>query len=149
MKKFEGKKLLVLGSNVGSSDIVKYAHRNGAYVYVADYYEPARSDAKRYCDEPVLMSTGDTAGLVELVQREKIDGVFAGVSEFNLLQAQTIALQTGLRFYCSREQWNAVENKAQFRTLCEQYGVPRPQTYFIGAVEIANIKNTPPICHVS
>lgn len=135
MKKFAGKKLLVLGTNVGSVDIVRYARGEGARVYVADFYPPERSEAKKYCDVPVLMSTADTSGLVKLVSEEQIDGVFAGISEFNLLQAQEISRRLNLRFYCTKEQWKAVENKAEFRRHCKQCGIPHPQTYFTGRIE--------------
>ena len=50
MEKFKGKKLLVLGSNVGSVDIVKYARKNGAFVYVADYFPKKKSLAKLFAD---------------------------------------------------------------------------------------------------
>lgn len=145
MKKFEGKKLLVLGTNVGSTDIVKYARGEGAKVYVADFNSPAKSEAKLHCDVPVLMSTADTEGLLGLVEKEQIDGVFAGVSEFNLLQAQLISKISGLRFYCTREQWNAIEDKSQFRKLCRYYGVPHPHTYYMGCADVFGCqKITPP-----
>ena len=37
MKKFEGKKLLLLGSNVGTLDLIRYAKEHGAITIVADY----------------------------------------------------------------------------------------------------------------
>lgn len=36
MKKFEGKNLLILGNNVGSIDMLKYAKSNGARVIAVD-----------------------------------------------------------------------------------------------------------------
>lgn len=36
MGNFDGKKLLLLGSNVGTLDIIRYAKENGAYAIVAD-----------------------------------------------------------------------------------------------------------------
>lgn len=141
MKKYEGKKLLVLGTNIGSVDIVKYARNEGAKVYVADFNPPEKSKAKNYCDVPVLMSTADTGGLSGLVNDEKIDGVFAGISEFNLLQAQKISQTAGLRFYCTREQWDAIEDKSKFRTLCRTFGVPHPNTYYMGRAEEIDVQN--------
>lgn len=133
MKKFQGKKLLLLGSNVGSVDIVKYTRENGGYVYVADYLPKEKSPAKEIADEAVLISTGDTELLEEFIRRNDINGVFAGISEFNLLQAQLLSSKLGLPFYCSRNQWDSIENKAEFRHLCELFHVPHPKTYFIGS----------------
>lgn len=55
MGKFDGKVLLVLGSNVGSVDIVQYAKSNGAKVLVADYYLMDKSEAKRFSDKNFLV----------------------------------------------------------------------------------------------
>ncbi len=129
---FHNKTLLVLGSNVGSDDIVQYAKKNGAYTIVADYYSPERSSAKRVADEAVLISTADKDALENLVEERRVDGILAGISEFNLLQAMALSEEYNLPFYCSKEQWDLVENKALFRKLCEENGVPCPQTYFSG-----------------
>ncbi len=132
MGKYDGKKLLVLGSNVGATDIVKYAKENGAFVIVADYYPKERSEAKRYADQDVLVSTADLTALNNLIKEQAIDGVLSGISEFNLLKAMELCRMNGLPFYCSREQWDLVESKDLFRGLCEKTGVPCPKTYFTG-----------------
>lgn len=131
-KKFSNKKLLILGSNVGATDIVKYARENGAYTIVADYYPAERSAAKRIADESILISTGDVDALEQLVRDRHIDGVLAGISEFNLLNAMKISNRVGLPFYFTKNQWDAVEQKGIFRTLCEKHAVPCPKTYFTG-----------------
>lgn len=132
MKKFHNKKLLVLGSNAGSTDIVRYARDNGAYTIVADYLEPAKSPAKLIADENVLISTAATEELDKLIKQKHIDGVLAGISEFNLLQAMSLSKLNGLRFYCNKEQWDTIENKENFRKLCLQHHIPCPQTYYMG-----------------
>lgn len=132
MKKFHNKKLLVLGSNAGSTDIVRYARENGAYTIVADYLEPSKSPAKLIADENVLISTADTEELDKLIKQKNIDGVLSGISEFNILQAMRLSQLNGLRFYCNKEQWDTVENKENFRKLCLQHHIPCPQTYYMG-----------------
>ena len=81
IRKFAGKKLLILGSNVGSSDIVKYAQKEGAYTIVADYLPPEKSAAKLIADEHWLISTTDIDTLYTKCIENKINGVFAGISE--------------------------------------------------------------------
>lgn len=132
MKKFENKTLLVLGSSTGSVDIVNYAKENGAYTIVADYYPPEKSEAKQIADEAVEISTGDIEKLSEFIKNRKIDGVFAGISEFNLLSAMKLCEMFEFPFYCSRHQWNMVEQKDLFRELCKQYNVPSPKTFYVG-----------------
>lgn len=135
MKKFENKTLLVLGSNVGAVDIVRYARENGAYTIVCDYYPPERSVAKRYADKDILVSTADLDALCGIVEEYKVDGVLSGISEFNILKAMELSKRCGLPFYCTREQWDKIESKDEFRRLCTENGVPCPETYFTG-VEI-------------
>lgn len=130
--KFEGKTLLVLGSNVGATDIVSYARNHRAYVIVADYFPPEKSPAKRIADKHLLISTADLDALGRVVEEYNVDGVLSGISEFNIVQAMALSEKYNLPFYCSSEQWKLVEQKNKFRALCEKYGVPCPKTYYIG-----------------
>lgn len=130
--RFTGKKLLILGSNAGAADMVTYARENGAYTIVADYYIPEKSEAKRAADESVLISTADTAALSKLITDRHIDGILAGISEFNLLKAMELSDKHHLRFYCNKAQWECIAHKNQFRKLCMQNNVPCPKTYFTG-----------------
>lgn len=132
MKKFEGKKLLFLGSNVATLDMIKYAKENGAYTIVADFLPKEKSFGKQYSDEDVLISTGDLDGLKDYIKKENINGVLAGVSEFNLLNAMKLCEYFGFPFYCTKAQWDMIENKEQFRALCLKHNVPAPLTYYVG-----------------
>lgn len=133
MKKFVGKKILFLGSNVGTIDMIRYAKLQGAYTIVADYLPKDKSFGKQVSDDEVLISTDDLETLKQYVQDKHIDGVFAGVSEFNLLNAMKLCEYFHFPFYCTREQWDSIEDKEMFRTLCRQYDVPCPKTFFTGS----------------
>lgn len=133
MTRFAGKTILFLGSNVGVTDMMRYAKTNGAHTIVADWYPVSKSIPKQLSDEALLVSTADVERLSEIVSNRKIDGVLAGVHEFNLTQAITIADRCNLSFYCGMDQWENVEQKDSFRRLCERYGVPCPVTYFTGS----------------
>lgn len=130
--KYLGKKILVLGSNAGSVDIVQYAKSEGSFVAVADYLPKEQSEAKRYADEALQVSTADIDVLCEYVKSNEIDAVFAGISEFNLLKAMEVSEKCGLSFYCTREQWERVGTKHGFRKLCQEVGVPTPETFYVG-----------------
>ena len=132
MKKFERKKLLFLGSNVGTLDMIKYAKENGTYAIVADYLPQEKSVGKQDADGQILISTGDLDGLKDYIIQEGVNGVLAGVSEFNLLNAMKLCKHFNFPFYCTEEQWNKIENKEHFRKLCVEYEVPCPRTYFVG-----------------
>lgn len=138
MGKFDGKKLLILGTNVGAVEAVRYAQQNGAYVYATDYYPIEKSPVKRVADCALDISTGDLNKLGNLVKSEHIDGVFAGIHEFNILNAMRLSTLHGLPFYFNEDQWNLIEKKDNFRKLCIEFGVPCPETYYSGN-DVANI----------
>lgn len=132
MMPFQDKKILLLGSNVGSVDIVKYAKKNGAYTIVADFLPSQKSIAKQFSDEDILVSTDDIDTLKKIIVEKGVDAIIAGVSEFNLLNAQKLAQYFDMPFYFNQEQWNVIENKGAFRSLCKKFDVPCPKTYYVG-----------------
>ena len=133
MLKFEGKKLLLLGSSLGILDIIKYARENGAITIVADNLPVEKSLGKQFADESALISTADVDKLKEFIKCRGVNGIFAGISEFNMLKAMELCQFFGFPFYCTREQWDLIENKESFRNLCVIYGVPCPKTYYSGS----------------
>lgn len=132
MKKFEDKKLLLLGSNVGTLDLIRYAKQNGALTIVADNLPKCKSFGKQVADKDVMISTDDFETLKIFIQEEHIDGVFAGISEFNLLSAMKLCEHFNFPFYCTKKQWDCIEDKEMFRNMCEKYQVPCPKTYYSG-----------------
>ena len=137
--KFDKKVLLVLGSNVGSTDIVRYASANGAYTIVTDFYPKEKSPAKLIADESIDISTADVEKLKKVILEKGVTGVWAGVSEFNLMKAMELCNYFHFPFYCTKEQWDSIENKSMFRLKCQKFNVPCPITYFIGS-EIPSYK---------
>jgi biotin carboxylase len=132
-KKFTGKKLLLLGTNTGTCDMVNYARSHGAYTIVTDNLPPEKSAAKTIADEAWLISTAEVDTLEKLAFQQQVNGIFAGASEFNLEKALTLCERLGLPFYCTREQWNICSNKLRFKQLCLANGIPVAKEYTIGA----------------
>jgi formate-dependent phosphoribosylglycinamide formyltransferase (GAR transformylase) len=135
MKRFEGKKLLELGTTMGSVQMVQYAKDNGAYVIVADIDKPERSAAKRIADKTYMCDLKDVEGLIKIAREEKIDGVVTGASEAILQSCRKIAEELGLPVYFTEELWNRFMRKDSFRSLCAKYGVSTPVTYYVGKVD--------------
>lgn len=117
-----GKRLLVLGGTSASLEIVQEAHKMGVYVIVAD--DQQTGAAKEIADESVVVSTTDIEKLSKLIKEKKIDGVFCGPSEFNIINTMNLCMAAGLPFYATKEQWDICSNKARFKELCRQYKVP-------------------------
>ncbi len=133
--KFENKKLLLLGDNISTNDIIEYAQKNGAYVIVADYTPVEKSKAKQLADEAWNISTAEVDKLYDLCIENGVNAVFAGVSEFNLEKALELCQRLHLPFYAKKEQWDVLANKANFKELCIQCGVPVTPEVCVGNTE--------------
>lgn len=131
MNKFKGKRLLELGTNISSVDIVKYAKSEGAFVLVTDYLPTEKSDAKKYADETAMISTLNIEDIVAYSKEKKIDAVLCGVNESNLVSVCKIANQLELPCYFSLDQWNKCENKKLFKELCLQHNVPVAKQFIV------------------
>ncbi len=131
MKELEGKRLLVLGGFNLACVIVRHAQALGAYVVVADYDDHAM--AKGIADKFALVSATDVDALVDLCKREKIDGVTTGFVDILLRPCYEVCQRLGLPYYVTPKMLTMSTNKIDFKETCNQYGVPVPQTYHIGA----------------
>lgn len=131
MKELEGKRLLILGGFNLACVIVRHAQAMGAYVIVADYNENAL--AKDIADKFALVSATDVDALVDLCIKERIDGVTTGFVDILLQPCYEVCQRLNLPYYVTPKMLAMSTNKIDFKDTCNQYGVPVPQTYFIGA----------------
>ncbi len=125
------KKLLVMGSNFGSMEIVQRAKERGLYTIVTDYYDSSRSNAKLYCDECWEISTTETEKLAQKCIEEHVDAVTCGVSEFTSELTFKLCDRLNLPKYGSWEAWNIARDKRRFKDLCIRNGVPVADDYRI------------------
>ena len=130
MKEFEGKKLLILGGFTLACDIVRAAQNMGAYVIVADYNP--ESPAKDVADKFVLISTLDVDALEKFCREEGVDGVTTGFVDILLQPCYDLCHRLGLPCYMTPKMIEVSTNKVAFKTECNKYGVPVPQTYLVG-----------------
>ena len=130
MKEFEGKKLLVLGGFTLACDIVRAAQNLGSYVIVADYNP--ESPAKEIADKFALISTLDIDALEKFCREEGVDGVTTGFVDILLKPCYDLCRRLGLPCYMTPKMIEMSTNKVEFKTECNKYGVPVPQTYLVG-----------------
>jgi len=127
MKNLKGKKLLILGGNNASNEIIKHAKQMGLEVYITDYLND--SPAKKNADKSFMVSTTDVNALAELIAKEKIDGVITGFIDMLLPYYQQVCELTGKPCYATKEQIEILTNKAKFKQLCHQFNVPVVEEY--------------------
>ena len=126
----EKQKLLVLGSDYGTIDIVKEAKKMGVYVIVSDLMPT--SPTKEAADEAWLISTTDIDILEKKCREENINGVLTGASDFNIARSRELCKRLGFPVYCASDRaWEVATNKREFKDLCKKVGAPIAQDYHI------------------
>ena len=85
----KNKKLLIIGGDSFSVDIVKTAQSMGIYTIVTDWYDTKRSPAKLVADEYWNTSIEDYESLTKQIQEHHVDGILTGFTDSYLLAAQS------------------------------------------------------------
>lgn len=124
------KKMLILGSDFGTFQVVREAHKLGAYVIVADLMET--SPTKELADESWLISTTDIDVLEKKCREENIAAIMFGASDFNINNARELCKRLDLPIYCKNDYaWKVARDKGEFKRICKKVGAPVAQDYYI------------------
>ena len=119
-----GKKLLILGGDSRSKDIVLCAKSMGVHTIVADWYDIQRSPAKLLADEYWNQDIFQTEEVVRLIRENDVNGVNTGFSDSYLLQYNEICNVANLPCYASRKVFETTLDKALFKQFCIENDVP-------------------------
>lgn len=122
MKDLKGKKLLVLGGNYSTVNLVQLAQKLGVYCIVTSNEDGGQ--AKEIADECAMISSDDYDNIASFIREKQIDGVMTGASEYHNLNMIRICTQVGLPVCVTEEIWNLCQDKRNFKDLCQKYGVP-------------------------
>ena len=136
------KKLLILGGNASSIDIVNAARSLGVYTIVTDWYDTHRSPAKKVADEYWNESILETDTLTRLIKENKIDGIITGFTDSYLIPYQRLCELSGLPCYATREVFELTMDKARFKALCRQNDVPVIPEYNIKSFDAKSINES-------
>lgn len=105
LRRFEGKKLLVLGATANEIPLVKRAQELGAYVITTDYNTDFRkSPAKNVSDEYWNVSWSDIDELEKQCRTYGINGVTAGFSEIRIDNMIKLCERLDLPCYVTSKQ---------------------------------------------
>ena len=125
------KKLLMLGTSLGSTEIVQTAKDMGYYTIVTDNLDPGRSSAKKVANEYWMISTNDLDLLEKKCREEKINAIFAGISEYNLDRVKELTDRLGLPCYIESAAWKYARDKSAFKKKCREIGIPIVDEYTV------------------
>lgn len=118
----KNKTLLLMGGGAYARDIVAY--KNEAQFRIVALGRDANTPIAAIADAFYQVDTQDVDAVVDVVNKENVQGIFVGSSEVNIDPAITVSERTGCHFYTTRKQWDVLANKAQFKEHCRRYGVP-------------------------
>ena len=124
------RKILILGSDYGTLDLAKEAHRMGLYVICSDTMET--SPTKAEADERWFISTTDIAALEKKCREENVTAVTFGASDFNINNGRKLCKRLGLLTYCDSDRaWMVACNKSEFKKICKKVGAPIATDYYL------------------
>ncbi len=124
------KKILVLGSDFGTLDMIKEAKKMELYVVASDLMET--SPTKKAADEAWKISTTDLDLLEQKCRKEDITAIMTGASDFNITNARKLCKRLGLPIYCTSDRaWEVARNKSEFKKICKEVGAPVADDYEI------------------
>ena len=129
IQKLRGKKLLILGGDSFSVDIVNTAKSMGIYTIVSDWYDTKRSPAKLLADEYWNTSIEAYDELLAKIKENHIDGVFTGFTDSYLLPYQHLCELAGVPCYGTKEQFECLIDKKKYKALCREFNVPTIEAY--------------------
>ena len=124
-----GKRLLLLGGSNSTEDIVRFAEENGVTLVATAHPRYGVTPLKAIAHESYDVNAVDEDGLTALIRERRIDGIFPGNNEDILPHAIAAAEACGLPIYCDRPMWDRCANKAEFKQMCREAGLPVAKTY--------------------
>ena len=120
-KDFEEKKLLILGANPETANLVRVAKEMGVTTIVTDYdsYAPA----KKLADISYDINGLDVDAICEMARKEQVDGVMVGVADVLVQPYQQVCEKLGLPCYANANTAAVFNNKRLFKQACAKYGI--------------------------
>ena len=122
MCELKGKRLLVLGGSYCKDAIRQFADEYGVYLIAAGNSPDA--GIVKVSDEYHNVNSTDSEHMSRLISHLKIDGVYLGSSEPVINKAVTYVAENGFPCYCTKEQWETLQNKGLLKELFQKFGLP-------------------------
>lgn len=133
--KINGKRLLVLGGSYCKDAIKDFAMKNNISLIVAG--NDPNAGICEIADEYYNVDSTDSEAMKKILREKKIDGVYLGSSEPVISAAISYVTEMGFPCYCTKKQWDTLQNKLEFKKLCAKNGLPIVPNYII---DESNIK---------
>ncbi len=138
-----GKRLLLLGGGLWKEAIKEYAVSQNITLIATG--NDSNSGIFEIADEKYLVDSTNVEEMKSLIKEKNIDGVYMGGSETVISSACQYLNEIGLPCYCTKEQWEFLQNKANFKSLCIEHGLPVVPRYDVYEENITLPENVYPV----
>ncbi len=142
-KNYIGKKVLLIGGINITSDLITLAHRNGIFIGVADYNK--NTYVKSIADVAYDIDIKNVDAMVELIKKEKYDGIISNFADSIMMYVSEIADKLGMAVPYNKNQLLMSTDKQYFKDKCIEYGIVVPKEYKYDKQEDINNINFPVI----
>lgn len=122
-------RLMILGSLTEFIELVKQAKARGIYTVVCDGYE--NGPAKQYADKAYNIDVRKVDEIVEVIKKERINGIMGTFSDLLFEQICFIADKAGLKWYVKPEMVPYYREKPVAKALLRDLGVRVPKNVVI------------------
>ena len=125
----KNKKLLVLGGTSYYPYIREYADKKGFEIYLAGKSDSEVS--RSYFDRCFKIDAIDKDAISDLVKKENIDGIVALGNEDIINCVIDVCEECGLPYYISRDHWEELQNKQNFKKHCKEFDIDVVEEYSV------------------
>lgn len=122
-------KILFLGGEPGTYEMIQYAKEQGVYTIVTDWFDLEHSRAKRAADEYWMISYADINRIEKKCRKEKVTAIMAASSEYATGVMIELCERLALPCFATKESFHYEKDKADFKKMCREVGVPVPKEY--------------------
>lgn len=121
------KRLLIIGANPETSQIVKTANELGVFTIVTSFRKD--DEAKKYACKVYDVDGMDVDSLSKIVKNEHIDGILVGVADMLVPYYYELCKEVNLPCYATFQAINTFCYKDNFKRNCEKYGLKGIKEY--------------------
>lgn len=140
MKELIGKRLLILGGSFSKDAMKQFAVEHNVTLIAAGNNPSA--DMCKIADEYYNVNSTDPDAIKKIITDKAIDGVYLGSSEPVIGSAVSYISQMGFPCYCTKEQWDTIQNKSTLKEHFIRFGLPVAPRYKINPDEIDSLSDT-------
>lgn len=138
MVSLKGKRLLVLGGSYCKDAIRQFADEYSVTLVAVG--NAPNAGIVEVSDEYYNVNSTDCVAMTKLIKELNIDGVYLGSSEPVINKAVSYVSELGLPCYCTKEQWETLQNKSMLKDLFLKFGIPVVPRYKFTYAELDNNK---------